>query len=107
MSALNLVILALLCVKLSSGQGLVYQPTDRPTDLPTDEPKDRHDQSNISPLRLKGGIIRLRTFLRLVGEYGLEIRDGFLKLMAKVCNERKKRKLKGRVMSVLRELQYY
>ena len=28
MSAPNLVILALFCVKLSSGQGLVYRPTD-------------------------------------------------------------------------------
>ena len=33
MSAPNLVILALSCVKLSSGQGLVYQPTDLPTDM--------------------------------------------------------------------------
>ena len=65
MSVPNLVILALFCVKLSSGQGLVYQrsssrspcdldlkwiyhpdkvwyydrPTDRPTDLPTDMSK--------------------------------------------------------------------
>ena len=45
--ALNLVILALICVKLSSGQGLVYrlaarrtyQPTDRQTDRPTDMSK--------------------------------------------------------------------
>ena len=33
MSAPNLVIQALFCVKLSSGQGLLYRPTDLPTDM--------------------------------------------------------------------------
>ena len=33
MSALNFVILPLSCVKISSGQGLVYRLTDLPTDM--------------------------------------------------------------------------
>ena len=53
MSAPNVVILALFCVKLSSGQGLVYRPTDLPTDRLTDQPTNM--SKAIYPHFVEGG----------------------------------------------------